>query len=67
MALIVSPIATICTRKFGTRISLFIGILFETAGLLGKALLYPNYYCLSWELLALELFWSGHDFFVLVS
>ena len=42
MALIVSPIATICTRKFGTRISLFIGILFETAGLLGKALLYPN-------------------------
>jgi hypothetical protein len=35
MALIISPIATICTRKFGTQISLFIGVLFETAGLLG--------------------------------
>jgi cyanate permease len=41
MALIISPIATVCTRKFGTRISLFIGIIFETAGLLGKILLYP--------------------------
>jgi hypothetical protein len=37
MALIISPIATICTRKFGTQISLLIGVLFETAGLLGAS------------------------------
>lgn len=37
MALIVSPVATICTRKFGTQISLCIGILFEFAGLLGAS------------------------------
>jgi len=37
MALIISPLATICTRKFGTQTSLSIGILFETAGLLGAS------------------------------
>jgi len=34
MALIVSPLATVCTRRFGTQAGLFIGVLFETAGLL---------------------------------
>jgi MFS family permease len=37
MALVISPLATICTRKYGTQISLGIGILFETAGLLGAS------------------------------
>jgi len=37
MALLVSPVATICTRKYGTQISLGIGILLETAGLLGAS------------------------------
>jgi cyanate permease len=67
MALIVSPIATICTKKFGTQISLFIGILFQTAGLLGKALLYPNLLLLVMGAPSPELVWSGHDSFALVS
>jgi MFS family permease len=37
MALGVSPLATVCTRKYGTQISLGIGILLETAGLLGAS------------------------------
>jgi MFS family permease len=37
MALLVSPVATICTRKYGTQVSLGIGILLETAGLLGAS------------------------------
>jgi MFS family permease len=37
LALCVSPLATICTRKYGTHVSLSIGILFETAGLLGAS------------------------------
>jgi MFS family permease len=37
MALVISPLATICTRKYGTHMSLGIGILFETAGLLGAS------------------------------
>jgi len=40
MALLVSPVATICTRKYGTQVSLGIGILFETAGLLGASFAY---------------------------
>ncbi len=37
IALLVSPIATICTRKYGTQTTLGIGILLETAGLLGAS------------------------------
>ena len=37
MALIVSPVATICCRRYGTQASLSIGIMFETAGLLGAS------------------------------
>jgi MFS family permease len=37
MALIISPLATVCARKFGTQISLFVGIVLETAGLLGAS------------------------------
>lgn len=37
MALAVSPIATICVRKYGTQVALFIGVAFETAGLLGAS------------------------------
>ena len=37
LALLVSPVGTICCRKYGTRISLGIGILFQTAGLLGAS------------------------------
>jgi len=37
MALMISPIATICARKFGTQISLSIGVLLEAAGLLGAS------------------------------
>jgi len=37
MALIISPLATVCARKFGTQISLFIGIVLETGGLLGAS------------------------------
>ena len=37
MALIVSPIATVAARKYGTRAALGIGILFQTAGLLGAS------------------------------
>ena len=33
----VSPVATICTRKFGTRTTLTLGILFETVALLGAS------------------------------
>jgi MFS family permease len=37
MALAVSPVATICCRKFGTQATLGIGIILETAGLLGAS------------------------------
>jgi hypothetical protein len=37
LALIVSPIATISARKLGTQATLSIGIVFETAGLLGAS------------------------------
>ena len=37
MSLAVSPIATICYRKYGLHITLGIGILLETAGLLGAS------------------------------
>jgi len=37
MCQVVSPIATICTRKYGTRITMAIGIFFETAALLGAS------------------------------
>ncbi|KAH6678425.1 MFS transporter-like protein [Halenospora varia] len=37
MALIVSPLATICMRVYGTRVTLFIGIALQTAGLLGAS------------------------------
>ncbi|KAF7860628.1 hypothetical protein EAF04_008148 [Stromatinia cepivora] len=40
LALFTAPVATICTRKFGTQITLAIGILFETAGLLGASFAY---------------------------
>ena len=36
-ALVISPLATICTRKYGTRATLFVGVVLETAGLLGAA------------------------------
>ena len=36
-ALLVSPIATICTRKFGTRTTLLTGVAFETASLIGAS------------------------------
>lgn len=32
-----SPVATICTRRYGTQVTLGVGILFETAGLLGAS------------------------------
>ncbi|RDL42114.1 uncharacterized protein BP5553_02093 [Venustampulla echinocandica] len=37
MALILAPVATICVRKYGTRPTLSIGILLQTAGLLGAS------------------------------
>lgn len=37
MALIISPLVTIFVRKFGTQISLLVGICFETAGFLGAS------------------------------
>jgi MFS family permease len=37
MALLVSPVATVCIREFGTQAALSIGILLETAGLLGAS------------------------------
>lgn len=37
MALFVSPLATMCTRYFGTHTTLSIGIVLETAGLLGAS------------------------------
>ncbi|KAJ8061112.1 hypothetical protein OCU04_010186 [Sclerotinia nivalis] len=40
LALFTAPVATTCTRKFGTQITLAIGILFETAGLLGASFAY---------------------------
>lgn len=40
MALFVSPIATIVTRKYGTRATLAIGIIFETGALLGASFTY---------------------------
>lgn len=40
MALLVSPIATNCVRKYGTQVALGIGIILETAGLLGASFAY---------------------------
>lgn len=37
MSLIVSPLATVCCRKFGTQATLGTGIVLETAGLLGAS------------------------------
>ncbi|KAE9376812.1 MFS general substrate transporter [Stipitochalara longipes BDJ] len=37
MAFIISPLATVCTRRFGTQVGLFVGVIFETAGLLGAS------------------------------
>jgi hypothetical protein len=37
MSLLISPVATVSTRKFGTQVTLSFGILFETAGLLGAS------------------------------
>ncbi|TID27635.1 MFS general substrate transporter [Venturia nashicola] len=37
MALLISPVVMIATRKFGTRTTLFIGILFETVSLVGAS------------------------------
>ena len=37
LALLVSPVATVCVRVFGTQAALSIGILLETAGLLGAS------------------------------
>jgi MFS family permease len=37
MALIISPLATICVRELGLKPSLLIGVAFETAGLLGAS------------------------------
>lgn len=39
-ALLVSPLATIATRKFGTRTTLFTGVVFETASLIGASFAY---------------------------
>ncbi|KAK4900190.1 hypothetical protein LTR28_001433, partial [Elasticomyces elasticus] len=36
-ALLVSPVATITTRKYGTRTTLFIGVFFETVSLIGAS------------------------------
>jgi MFS family permease len=36
-ALLISPVATIFTRKFGTRTTLFTGVAFETASLIGAS------------------------------
>ncbi|TVY28165.1 putative transporter, partial [Lachnellula hyalina] len=37
LALLISPVATICVRKYGTQVALFIGIVFQSAGLLGAS------------------------------
>ena len=37
VALLVAPFATVCERRCGTRISLLLGVLFETAGFLGAS------------------------------
>lgn len=37
MAQLISPIATISTRKFGTRVTLLIGVFFETLALIGAS------------------------------
>ena len=37
MALLISPVATTCVRVFGTQAALSVGILLETAGLLGAS------------------------------
>ena len=37
MALLVSPLATMCTRHFGTHTTLSVGIVLETVGLLGAS------------------------------
>lgn len=42
LALLMSPVATICTRKHGTQVTLGIGILFETVGLLGASCMYKS-------------------------
>ncbi|TVY86323.1 putative transporter [Lachnellula willkommii] len=37
LALIISPVATICVRKYGTQVALFVGIVMQSAGLLGAS------------------------------
>jgi MFS family permease len=37
IALLVSPLATICIRKFGTRTTLRVGVVFETASFIGAS------------------------------
>jgi len=37
LALLISPVATICVRKHGTQVALFIGIALQSAGLLGAS------------------------------
>ncbi|KAH7403541.1 MFS transporter-like protein [Cadophora sp. MPI-SDFR-AT-0126] len=37
MALIIAPLATVCVGRFGTQVTLSIGIFLETAGLLGAS------------------------------
>jgi MFS family permease len=37
MGLLIAPIATICTRQFGTRVTLLVGVGFETLALLGAS------------------------------
>ena len=39
-AMLVSPIATLTTRLYGTKVTLFIGIAFETASLIGASFAY---------------------------
>lgn len=37
LALVISPLATICVRKYGTQVALLVGIVLQTAGLLGAS------------------------------
>lgn len=37
MAMAIAPVATLTTRKFGTRVTLFLGIFFETFALIGAS------------------------------
>ncbi|KAH6638467.1 putative MFS transporter [Boeremia exigua] len=37
LAMFISPVATLLTRKYGTRLTLLVGTVFETAGLIGAS------------------------------